>query len=194
MHQRRWQNSCVILDSLREVVLSDHDYVESSHSDPPFTWGCPPKTSKVEKIRLENFECHLELLENLLGACQALTSFSWGPSRNATGNTQWQWSEAKALLETLQPGLQALELCERYDYSDTRLGTLEKFASLRYLAVPFELLISMQYPSLICNLLTHARSSRQAGRAKSRQASANGSGNTRTQQGLGLSRRARRRV
>ena len=49
MHQRRWQNSCVILDSLREVVLSDHDYVESSHSDPPFTWGCPPKTSKVEK-------------------------------------------------------------------------------------------------------------------------------------------------
>ncbi|KAH6878556.1 hypothetical protein BKA58DRAFT_97731 [Alternaria rosae] len=64
------------LDSPLEVILSRHYYHSSSINDPPCTWECPPKTSKVQKIRLDYFECHLELLENMLGSCQALTSLA----------------------------------------------------------------------------------------------------------------------
>jgi len=132
------------LDSLQEVILSHHDYHDSSISDPPCTWECPPKTSKVHKIRLEYFECHLELLENILGSCQALTSLAWTVPCNGRV-IQWQWSEVKALLQTLQPGLQALEIneCRNYEKEHARLGSLQEFTSLWYLAMPLELLIGM---------------------------------------------------
>lgn len=146
------------LGALRDLVLSGYRQQEDSLNNLPCQWGCPLEGSMVQNIRLSDFECHLESLEDLLGSCKALKSFAW-TTPVTDDDPPYQWPDVGTLLQTLQPGLEALKLKEnrKGDKAHSRLGSLQNLTNLRYLAIPLELIVGMRVSLLIIPSLTLPR-------------------------------------
>jgi hypothetical protein len=148
------------LDSLRDLVLFDYSQQEDSLNDVPCELDCPPISSTIQNIRLFDFECHLESLKKnpLLSSCKALKSFAW-TTPFTDKDPPYQWPNIKTLLQTLQPGLEALKIKEnrKVDEAHPRLGSLRNLTNLRYLAVPLELIVGMRISLLIIPSLTLPR-------------------------------------
>jgi len=142
-------SSVLKLESLRDLVLFDYCNHGFGLDDTGSSWDCAPKTSNVQNIRLDDFDCHLGSLNNLFQSCRALTSFaittpySQGPP--------WQWSEVRNLLLMHHPGLEALKIKDMRDRAAAlvRLGSLREFANLKYLATSLELLVGKFIPSCV---------------------------------------------
>ena len=142
------------LESLRDLVLFDYYNYAFQLDEIPGEWSCPPSSSMVENIRLDDFECGIQSLEDLLMSCRLLKTFAL-----TTPNEDflpWQWPKFKASLQECHPSLTALEIRDRTLGRQIifRLGSLQGFACLEYLAVPLELLVGKS-PSFSMPMVTN---------------------------------------
>ena len=129
------------LESLKDLMLFDYCDHAFELDEVPGEWSCPPSTSTVENIRLDNFECDIQSVEDLLKSCRFLKTLALTtPSEYFLG---WRWPTVKALLQKYQPCLRALKVrdCTINGTDPLRLGSLQEFVCLEYLAVALERLV-----------------------------------------------------
>lgn len=136
----------LLLKSLVHLTLVGYDNEDYESGGIP--WECPPKESSVRTIRLDRFEIKVQLIASLISSCRSLEGFALcipnglDPHRDI--------SKYSLLIEELhrhQPELLYLEIIDERHMSERKdsedqiwFDQLKNFQSLRYLAIPLELI------------------------------------------------------
>lgn len=142
------------LPSLVDLILCRHDkHLRRATfdllDDMDRNWICAARESRVRTMRLDDIDVHHLYLVKLVQSCGHLEAFAFR-SVSEWDVPHLNYSLFIRELQEHQPELQSLSITDPrhphdlYDSGDvpSRIGPLNGFQNLRYLAVPLELLVS----------------------------------------------------
>lgn len=152
----------LLLKSLVDLTLIDYHDEDEDYEQAGATWECPLKSSSIRTIRLHRFEINIQLIVKLISSCRSLQGFALRIPDAL--NLHWDIPKYSLLIQELhrhQPELLYLDLTdERYvmERKDSEalgwLDRLKDFKSLKYLAIPLELVGELINANVILQRLT----------------------------------------
>jgi hypothetical protein len=103
----------LLLDSLRDMTLFGYKgQVFANEIEHDGEWACPPKASKVENIRLDDFRLLSSLHTALLASSRHLRMFAVTSTSGDCTDGNGFWDDLIFILRTHQPRIEALKVKE----------------------------------------------------------------------------------